>query len=157
MRPSRRITQRRPCRDSMPGMSRIARVTTDFGPRLRKLRLERGWTLAQLAEKIGGTVRGVYYYEQEGRFPPVPVLAQLADTFDVSMEWLVSGEEREQTRQGESGPNLLEDPDDRRLWRRFSTLKHLNERDQAAVFRMINGLAAAKEQHDAEGNAGKAS
>ncbi len=150
MHPPRRITQVRHFRDSMHAMSRTAQVTADFGPRLRKLRLERGWTLAQLAEKIGGTVRGVYYYEQEGRYPPVPALVKLAEAFDVSMEWLVSGQEKESLRHGESGPNLLESADDRRLWRRFGALKHLNERDQAAVFRMINGLAAAKEQHDSE-------
>jgi transcriptional regulator with XRE-family HTH domain len=58
-------------------MPRTVRLTEDFGPRLRRLRKEPGWTQAELAEKIDSTVRAIFYYEREGRFPAVPVLADL--------------------------------------------------------------------------------
>ena len=142
-----RIKQLGPQHRILPPMTRTARLTTNLGPRLRKLRLERGWTLAQLAEKIDGTVRAVFYYEQEGRFPPAPALSKLAEAFDVSMEFLMSGEEVKHRRHDDShGPNLLENPEDRRLWKRFSQLRSLSERDIAAVFRMLDGLVAKNDR-----------
>lgn len=146
MHPLRRITQLTPRLGILPPMTRTARLTTDLGPRLRKLRLERGWTLAQLAEKIDSTVRAIFYYEQEGRFPPAPALAKLAEAFDVSMEYLMSGEEPKHRRNDDHGPNLLESAEDRRIWKRFTQLRNLSERDKAAVFRMLDGLVAKNDR-----------
>jgi len=145
MHPRRRITQTPPEHGILRSMTRTARRTSDFGPRLRKLRLERGWTLAQLAEKIDGTVRAVFYYEQEGRYPPAPALAKIAEAFGVSMEFLMTGEEARPTK-AYDGPNLLESAEDRRIWRRFNQLRALSERDRAAVFRVLEGLAAKKDR-----------
>jgi len=126
----------------IPPMPRTARRTAELGPRIRLLRLERGWTLAQLAEKIDGTVRAIFYYEQEGRFPPAPALAKLAEAFGISMESLMHGEGEKPHRPNEQGPNLLNSAEDRRIWKRFNQLRQLSERDRAAVFRMLDGLIA---------------
>ena len=132
-----------------PVMPRTVRATADFGPRLRSLRQARGWTLADLAQRIGGTVRAVFYYEQEGRYPPAPVVAKLAETLGVSMEFLMHGEGDTPTRSAaDAGPDLLNDAEDRRLWRRFKMLKDLSERHQAVVFKMIVSL------HDHEQKSG---
>ncbi len=142
MHPPRRITQHHPRHGMIAPMPRTARRTTELGPRLRRLRLERGWTLAQLAERIGGTVRAIFYYEQEGRFPPAPALAKLAEAFGLSMEALMNGEDGKPRRADDHGPNLLQNAEDRRLWKRFNQLRQLSERDRAAVFRMLDGLIA---------------
>lgn len=41
-------------------------------------------------------------------------------------------------------PDLLENPEDRRLWRHFKQLRQLPVRDQAAVIRMLSSMAQAR-------------
>lgn len=40
-------------------------------------------------------------------------------------------------------PDLLNDPEDRRLWRRLQQLKALPERDKRAILRMLDTMAGA--------------
>ena len=122
-------------------MTRHALDTEDFGPRLIRLRKKHGWTQAELAEKINRTVRAIFYYEREGRYPPAPVVADLAELFHVSIEYLLG---REHKSVDSNAPDLLNSPNDKKLWKRFLQLKKLSERDQAAVFRTINAMASAK-------------
>lgn len=67
---------------------------TAFGRRVRELRKSRGWTLAQLAEKLGihGSIVG--NYERGLHYPPIPTLVKLARVLDVSVDRLVDDAER---------------------------------------------------------------
>lgn len=114
-----------------------------FGDRLRHLRKQHGWTQTQLAERIGSTKRAIVYYENDGKFPPAAVVVALAQALSVSMDDLMGSEPLPQSRS--SGPDLLNDPDDRRLWRKFRTIRSLPARDQQAIWHMVSGLVSARQ------------
>jgi transcriptional regulator with XRE-family HTH domain len=125
-------------------MPRRQRPTTEFGPRLRQLRMERGWTQDDLASRIKSTQRAIHYYETAGKYPPAPVVADLAAVLGVSMEALMGRNDIPEPTHRIAGLNLLDDADDRRLWKKFRLLRELSERDQAAIIRMLNTMADAK-------------
>ena len=114
--------------------------TADFGPRLKALRIERGWTQGELAEKIGGTLRAINYYETGDKYPPANVVADLAEAFGLSMEALMGRAELSRVKRHRDEPDLLNDPEDRRLWKKFRQLRQLPDRQQQRVIGMINDL-----------------
>ena len=128
----------------LPGMTRRAYISDSLGERLRRLRLERGWTQTVLAERVGCTKRAIIYYEKDGKYPPAPILAAMAGAFGLTLESLMSPDEPQLHREKDE-PNLLEDADDRRLWRKLKVLKSLPERDQQAILRMLDTMARANE------------
>lgn len=62
--------------------------TTQFGARLKRARLEKGWGVRQLAKLSGVDFRTIYLYEDEGRSPNIEGAARLAQTLDCSLDWL---------------------------------------------------------------------
>lgn len=64
----------------------------DFGPRILKLRKERGLSQKDLAQKIGISNSSLGNYENDLGVPPLNVAEDLADAFNVSLDYLVSGE-----------------------------------------------------------------
>ena len=59
-----------------------------FNERLRALRKERGMTQAEVAEKISIAYRNYQRLEANGNTPNFSNLVQLADLFDVCMDYL---------------------------------------------------------------------
>ena len=121
-------------------MTRKAYIADGIGERIRRLRQERGWTQTDFAERIGTTKRSVIHYESHGKYPPAPVLAAMAGAFNMTMETLMSPEEPER-RLKRDEPDLLNNPEERRLWKRFRQLQMLPERDQRAVLRMLDAMS----------------
>ncbi len=68
----------------------------------------------------------------------------MAGAFGVTMEALLAPEEP-QLRLKRDEPDLLNDPDDRRLWKRLQQVKNLPERDQRALLRMLDTMTAANQ------------
>ena len=93
----------------------------DFGGKLKKLRLQEGYTQKQLADKLGVTKSVVSYYELQERYPSPEVLMRLARIFHVSSDYLL-GLERKET----------------------VDLDGLDEEDIIAVKRMISALRNKK-------------
>jgi transcriptional regulator with XRE-family HTH domain len=122
-------------------MPRTARQPeqTGFGRRLAELRKARGITQVQLAQTLRTTQRAITYYENEADYPPVDAIIRLADALGVSADELLgisnSKAAKERSEQ--------DDPDVRRLWKKFRQITHLPEKDQRAVIRLINSLASA--------------
>ena len=59
------------------------------------------------------------------------------------METLL-GEDEVPTKRAQHDPDLFQDAEDRRLWKKFRTLRDLPERDQVAIFRMIVNASGAR-------------
>ena len=60
-----------------------------LGKRLRELRVEKGLTQKQLAEKLNLNSVTYLHYEKSQREPPLTVLADMAKFFDVSTDFLL--------------------------------------------------------------------
>ncbi|MED3078923.1 helix-turn-helix transcriptional regulator [Bacillus wiedmannii] len=76
-----------------------------FGARVKTLRLEAGWSMKQLGEKIG-EVSGTSFaqttvsnWENKGAEPPYSVLVVMANLFQVSTDYLVGNTQTIQNRE----------------------------------------------------------
>ena len=61
------------------------------GARIAKLRNENNITQFELAEKLGVTDRAVSKWETGGGFPDITLLPQIADIFNVNIDYLLRG------------------------------------------------------------------
>jgi transcriptional regulator with XRE-family HTH domain len=121
--------------DEMP---RKKKEDSSFGPRLATLRKARGLTQVQLAEAAQTTQRSISYYENDDGVPPSSVVMGLAQALQVSADELLGLKPSPK-----AAPLLTEqDPETRRLWKRFQVVAQLPEKDQRAVIRLIHSLAA---------------
>jgi transcriptional regulator with XRE-family HTH domain len=128
-------------------MPRKKKKDASFGPRLTALRKARGLTQVQLAEAAGTTQRSISYYENDDGVPPSSVVVELAQALQVSADELLGLKPPPKTA------SIPEDGDSgtRRLWKRFQVVTQLPEKDQRAVIRLINSLAAVAAPRRAQG------
>jgi transcriptional regulator with XRE-family HTH domain len=112
--------------------------SSEFGERLVLLRKARGLTQTQLAEMIQSSQRAISHYETIAEFPPAPVLVELARALRVSTDELLG------IRSPKAKPRE-EDPEVRRLWKKFQQVMDLPEKDRRAVIRLVNSLVGAKQ------------
>jgi len=59
-----------------------------LGPRIRELRLRRGWSQEVLAKKVGVRQKQISSYERGVNVPSGEILISLAKAFDVSLDYL---------------------------------------------------------------------
>ena len=66
----------------------------NFGEKIKELRKKRGFSQAELAEKIGVTQKTICNYENGTRFPKgQKIINGFADIFDVSIDYLLDDTE----------------------------------------------------------------
>ena len=132
-----------------PEMPRKKRMKSDFGERLIELRKARSLTQYDMADLIGTTQRTISYYENEGGHPQAPVMAHLAQALKVSTDELLGVKKGVRTSQAKKTSANHEDPEIRRVWKKFQQLMTLPEKDQRAVIRLVNSLVAARSNGNA--------
>ena len=69
------------------------KIEIKFGQRLKELREERGLTQKQVADELGIHSVTYLHYEKSQREPPLLLLAQMANYFDVTVDFLLGLEE----------------------------------------------------------------
>jgi transcriptional regulator with XRE-family HTH domain len=116
-------------------MPRKKKEDSSFGPRLTAVRKARGLTQVQLAKAAGTTQRAISYYETDDGIPPAAAVIALAKALRVTSDELLGLKPPKVERIDAAG-------DARRTWKRFQMVATLPERDQKAVIRLINSLAA---------------
>jgi transcriptional regulator with XRE-family HTH domain len=118
----------------MRHMARPQNPPSPFAERLIALRKARNMTQTDLADAIGSTQRAISHYEAVADFPPAGVIVALAKALGVTTDELL----------GAKPPPKIDsptaDPEARRYWRRFQLLMELPEKDQRAVFRMLDTM-----------------
>jgi transcriptional regulator with XRE-family HTH domain len=114
-------------------MPKKVRPASVFGERLTALRKARGLTQVELARKIGSSQRAISRYETVADRAPAPVLAKLALALGVSTDELLGVRSS-----ASAGP--ADDPETRRLWKKFQRVLELPEKDRRAVIRLVNSL-----------------
>jgi transcriptional regulator with XRE-family HTH domain len=67
----------------------------DFGNRLKMLRLQKNFTQAQVAQKLGVTKSVISAYETGLRMPSYDILIALAKLFKVSTDFLLGVESKQ--------------------------------------------------------------
>ncbi len=60
-----------------------------MGERLKLLRIEKGLTLKEVAEKLNVTIRSVSRYEDGSREPSIEMLAKLCKLYNVSSDYVI--------------------------------------------------------------------
>ena len=76
--------------------------STGFGEKLRKLRINKGMTQQDLADRLGLTKAVVSTYEQGIHMPSLVTLTQIAQLFEVTTDYLLSvGDEHLRERTGD--------------------------------------------------------
>lgn len=75
---------------------------------LKEIRLSKGMTVEELSEATGLTRTQIWHYEAGRRDPDLESLCSLADVFDVSLDYLVRGKEKDRPG-GRSLQDLISD------------------------------------------------
>ncbi len=84
-------------------------IVTSIGPKLRELRLQRGLSLQQLAERADVSAAAIHKIERSGMVPTITTLLKLAAALNRPVAYFVN-EDAEQT-----GPAVLIPADERRV------------------------------------------
>jgi transcriptional regulator with XRE-family HTH domain len=109
--------------------------TETLGDRIRRFRIAKGLTQAELAARSGVAQQTITYYEVRGVSPPPALLIGIADALDVSTDILLGSKKTHERGGGVAPASSV---------RRQKHLRRLDElplHDQKAVFKIIDALA----------------
>jgi len=98
--------------------------------RLKTLRTEAGWSQNELADKIDSDGRQVSRYENGRITPSLEALVRIAQTFNVSVDYLVIPDA--QRRPLHSPEHAFGD--------KLADLANLDDSDQAAILKILDAL-----------------
>ena len=83
--------------------------SNNIGKRIAQLRKEKGWSQTELAEKLNVTDKAVSKWERGG-MPSVDLFPKLSRIFNVSIDYLMLGDEGSEENESEYGEKK-ESPD----------------------------------------------
>ncbi|WP_445357460.1 helix-turn-helix domain-containing protein [Microbulbifer sp. ANSA002] len=109
-----------------------------FGKRLKELRKQKGWPQKELANKQDIRYSYLNKYESGMHAPSLEKLIQLADIFEVSLDYLVMGQPMEES------PIRNEV-----LFKRFKLLETFDDQDKDTVIRVIDTIIAQRQVENA--------
>lgn len=104
-----------------------------LGKNLRKLRKEKGYTQAQLAEISGVSRRVIVHYENYIKKPVFENVKKIAEALEISMDDLVGKFESERTKKHEDVSY--------KIMKKVRVIEKLPTRDQNTIFSLINSMA----------------
>ena len=123
-------------------MSTAHRTADTLGERLRRLRIERGYSLRELGKEVGTSHRMIAYYEIQGGNPPADVVVKLAKALSVSADSLLGLKNANRAAAAH--------PENVRLLRKLRQVEKLPLKDRRSVLQFIEALVerqALKETH----------
>ena len=109
-------------------------ILKDFGLRVKALRKQKKWTQKELAVKFDVRPAHLNKYESGLHAPPLEKLIKLAEIFDSTVDYLLTGNRSEERPLH----NL-------RLLERFRVLKDFEAEDQDAVIKLIDAKIVKNE------------
>lgn len=99
-----------------------------IGDKIQALRKQQGWSQQQLAKMIGTSGPIVGRYERGEMTPSVEVAKKLADTFDVTLDYLVD----------DTGKTA--EIKDRAMLQRIMDIQALDAEDQKTIVHVLDSL-----------------
>lgn len=113
---------------------------SSFGDKVKKLRKEKGWSQDELGEKIGIHGRHISKYESGSAMPNAETVIRMADTFDVSTDFLLRDNDRNENPAAKIG--------DKVLLHAFEVADQMAEKEKAILKELIEAFVAKKQiQH----------
>ncbi len=107
----------------------IEDIRKNFGKRIKELRKQKKWTQKELAAKNNIRFSQLNKYECGLNIPRADKLIQLAEVFDTTVDYLLTGDSTEERPLH----NI-------RLLERFRELEKFKSEDQEAVIKLIDAL-----------------
>lgn len=99
-----------------------------IGEKILRLRKEHGWSQQQLAKMIGTSGPIIGRYERGEMVPSVEVAKKLADTFDITLDFLVDD------------TGKLTEIKDKAMLARLTDIEHLDQEDKNTIIHVIDSL-----------------
>jgi transcriptional regulator with XRE-family HTH domain len=103
-----------------------------LGERLKKLRLDRGWSQTQLGQKLGVHQKQVSGYERGAHTPSTDVLIRAASLFDISLDYLAFEDRPSTPAAGQIA--------DRELLEKLTLIDQLPEQDKTTVKAVLDSF-----------------
>lgn len=102
------------------------------GERIKRMRMERGWSQTQLAQKLKVHQKQISGYERDVHVPSTEVLMRMAELFDCSLDYLAF----------ENRPNVRAALPiaDRELLEKLQAVDRLPEADKATVKAVLDSF-----------------
>jgi transcriptional regulator with XRE-family HTH domain len=122
-----------------PILASLAEAAMSIGSRIQSLRAAKAWSQEDLAKKLKTSGPNVSRWENNHGIPSVDALRELAQVFDVSVDYFLFDEAPLRPLSG------LKDPD---LAQQLSQIDSLDEQDRAALKRFIKALANEKKMRE---------
>lgn len=109
------------------------------GDNIRKLRKEKGLTQKELAEKLNTHYTNINRIENHKYIPSLNTLMQVADLFDVTLDYLATGKEDE-----------LQEVriEDKKLAEKFKLIDSLEKEERSALITIIDSILTKKKFKD---------
>lgn len=101
-----------------------------LGERIKQLRTKRGWKQLELAREVGIDGGQISRYENGRITPSVEVLVKLAESLNVSTDYLLF----------EAVPQRPLSPDDPAFIERIGQMHHLTENDKATLLHVLDAF-----------------
>ncbi len=104
---------------------------SDLGTRIQGLRKDKKLTQQELSKRVQISHPQIVRYETKGVQPPADVLARLADVFDVSIDYLVNGNQSDKVEQSLKDAELI---------KKFKQLDKLPEEEKKSILNVLSAL-----------------
>jgi transcriptional regulator with XRE-family HTH domain len=118
--------------------------TVSFGEKIKKLRLEKGWSQDLLGEKVGVHGRHVGKYEKDKVMPNAETAVQLARAFEVSTDYLLMDEEEDKVS--------FKEINDTELKHSFESIDQMDSSDKETVKIFLDAFIKKKKFEDLMNN-----
>jgi len=97
-----------------------------IGNRISELRKAKGWSQGELANKVNASREAIGKYERNEAVPSVETAKNIADVFDVSLDYLVG--------------DALKPSFDKRMVERLQDFELLTEEDKNHLFALLDAF-----------------
>jgi len=101
----------------------------ELGKRIVKLRKEKNLSQSDLAAKVGVSYAQIGRYETKGAQPPAEILKKIAETLDITADYLISGTKDEKATAALKDSELLQ---------QFKAVDQLNDKDKSTIKDIID-------------------
>lgn len=118
----------------------------DFSTKLRNLRIRRGLTQMQLAERIGTSQAAITSYEQKRREPSFETIRKFAEFFNVPMSALLPSDDTVEEDFVLQVSESLHTNSKLKLL--FDRTRYMDEKDLDTILAVANAISRERENND---------